>query len=183
MKLFDPRAAFVRFVIAIVACFTAACSESGPDVAKNVNLGRFEGRWYEIARVPRDYDAHCQDTVADYRRISATQLDLRHTCFLDSPTGPKHELRATATADDPSVPAKLSLQIGTYTGAYWVLDVPSDYRYAVIGHPSRTMLWVLSRRPTLSEADWNGALGLATKQGFDTDMLRRTPQSSSSSSR
>ncbi len=155
----------------------AGCSERGPDVVENFQLGRFEGRWYEIARVPRDYDARCHDTVADYRRTASNQLDLRHTCFIDSATGPKHELRAVATADDPSVAAKLSLQIGSYTGAYWVLDVSNDYDFALVGHPARTMLWVLSRQPALSDELWQHGITLAKRQGFDTDMLRRTPQS------
>ncbi|HMJ16106.1 MAG TPA: lipocalin family protein [Polyangiaceae bacterium] len=170
------------FLLAVTVCAPgtlAGCTTPGPQVQKNLELGRFEGRWYEIARVPRDYDAHCHDTVADYRRTTPGQMDVRHTCFMRSPTGPVHEFRAVATADDPSEPAKMSLQIGSYTGAYWVLDVGDRYEYALVGHPSRTALWVLSRTPSLGEAEWNHALSFSKSQGFDIEALRRTPQSGS----
>ncbi|HEY6561806.1 MAG TPA: lipocalin family protein [Polyangiaceae bacterium] len=161
----------------VCAALATACTEPGPAVEKNFELERFQGRWYEIARVPRDYDAHCHDTVADYRLTAHDRLEVRHTCFMKSASGPVHEFRAVATRDDPSEPAKLSLQIGLYAGAYWVLDVGERYEYAVVGHPSRTALWVLSRTPALAEPIWGHALSLAKSQGFNVEALRRTPQS------
>jgi apolipoprotein D and lipocalin family protein len=162
----------------LCAALTAfGCMEDAPEVEANFELLRFQGRWYEIARIPRDHDTDCHDTVADYRLASSQQLDLTHTCFAGSPTGTKREFRAVASVDDPSVPAKLSLQIGLYAGAYWVLDVGDAYDYAVIGHPSRTMLWILARKPELDAATWENALGVAQKQGFATGLLQRTPQS------
>jgi apolipoprotein D and lipocalin family protein len=154
------------------------CMEGEPEVETNFEISRFQGRWFEIARIPRDHDADCHDTVADYRITSSEQMELTHTCFAGSPSGTKRQFRAVATVDDPSVPAKLSLQIGLYAGAYWVLDVGDAYDYAVIGHPSRTMLWILSRAPELDAATWNQALAVAQKQGFSTGLLQRTPQSS-----
>jgi apolipoprotein D and lipocalin family protein len=163
--------------VALFALAVAACSQSGPEVEKDFDLARFQGRWYEIASVPRDYTAYCHDTVADYRRTTTGELDLRHTCALNSAAGEKHEFRAVARVDDPSVPAKMAMQIGSYTGAYWVLDVNERYDYALVGHPARTMLWVLSRTPALDPATYDGALQLAEKQGFNTGLLRKTPQS------
>ena len=171
------RAGKVCRTLSLLVAQLTACNAAGPDVEPNFELGRFEGRWYEIARMPRDYDAACHDTTADYRRTAERQLDVRHTCFVKSPAGPLHEFRALATVDDPGEPAKMSLQIGSYAGAYWVRDVGDRYEYALVGHPSRSALWILSRRPTLSHADWQHALSLARKQGYDVARLRRTPQS------
>ena len=151
--------------------------EDEPEVETNFELLRFQGRWFEIARIPRDHDADCHDTVADYRLTSSQRLDLTHTCFAGSATGTKREFRAVASVDDPSVPAKLSLQIGLYAGAYWVLDVGDAYDYAVIGHPSRTMLWILARKPELDATTWNKAVGVAQERGFAVGLLQRTPQS------
>ncbi len=161
----------------VAALALIGCSEPEPQVETNFELLRFQGRWYEIARIPRDYDADCHDTLADYRLISNQRLDLIHTCFANSPNGTKREFRAVASVDDPSVPAKLVLQIGLYAGDYWVLDVGDAYDYAVIGHPSRTMLWILSRTPALDVAIWDKAIGVAQQQGFGTGLLERTPQS------
>jgi apolipoprotein D and lipocalin family protein len=160
-----------------LAASSLGCMDGEPEVETNFELLRFQGRWFEIARIPRDHDADCHDTVADYHLVSNERLNLTHTCFAGSASGTRREFRAAATVDDPSVPAKLSLQIGLYAGAYWVLDVGDAYDYAVIGHPSRTMLWILSRKPELDQATWDLAIALAEKEGFSTSMLRRTPQS------
>ena len=120
-------------MILCAALSAFGCMEDEPEVETNFELLRFQGRWFEIARVPRNHDADCNDTVADYRLTSSERIELTHTCFAGSPIGTKREFRAVASVDDPSVPAKLSLQIGLYAGAYWVLDVGDAYDYAVIG--------------------------------------------------
>jgi apolipoprotein D and lipocalin family protein len=162
----------------VLALAALACTGEEPEVVKDFDLGRFEGRWFEIARVPRDYDRLCHDTTADYRRTGPAALELTHHCRLASPAGKSSDFRAAAVADDPKVPAKLSLELGLYRGDYWVLAVGADYEYALIGHPSRTMLWVLSRKPALPEETYAGLLDVARREGFGVDLLERTPQSS-----
>jgi len=152
------------------------CTDSGPAVAAHFDLERFQGHWYEIARVPRDYDTACRDTVADYR-LDGQQLEMHHSCVTGSGPNDKQDFQALASVDDASVPAKLTLQIGSYAASYWVLEVGDDYEYALIGHPSRTMLWVLSRTPDLDSARYDHALSTATGRGFDISQLKKTPQS------
>jgi apolipoprotein D and lipocalin family protein len=148
-------------------------------VASNFDLTRFQGHCYEIARIPRDYDLDCHDTVADYRLTTQRELEMHHSCFIGSGSGTTNEqnFQAVASVDDASAPAKLTLQIGGYAASYWVLDVGEDYEYAVIGHPSRTMLWILSRTPDLDRSRYDHALSLATGRGFDVSQLQKTPQS------
>ena len=167
------RSAFIAFG----AWCLLACTDGGPAVASNFELQRFQGHWYEISRVPRDYDANCRDTVADYRLTGPQQLSMQHTCISSSGPNGEQKFQAQACVDDASVPAKLTLQIGTYSASYWVLDVGDNYEYALIGHPSRTMLWILSRTPELDAAFYEHALSLATARGFDVSQLQKTPQS------
>jgi MYXO-CTERM domain-containing protein len=74
------------------------------------------------------------------------------------------------------VPAKLALSVGGYSGDYWILEVGPTYEYAVIGHPSRSYFWILSRSPTLDPATMQGVLGRAESNHFDTSQLEFTPQ-------
>lgn len=146
-------------------------------MAPNLDLERFQGRWYEIARIPRDHDRLCHDTFAEYRLSAPGKLELYHHCRLGSRRGPVSEFRAPATVDDPAVPAKLLLQVGLYRGDYWVLEVGPDYEYALIGHPSLTMLWILSRKPQLDGATWTHLRDRAQREGFGLELLQPTPQS------
>jgi apolipoprotein D and lipocalin family protein len=170
-----------RFLVIACAALSAstfcACTSDDPPVAANVELERFQGLWYEIARMPRDYDETCHDTIADYRLVSPNELEMTHTCHLDSPSGSLSQFRAPAKASDPRVPAKLTLDLGLYHGDYWILDVGKDYEYALIGHPSLTMLWILSRSPSLDEKTLASLENEAGRLGFAASALRMTPQS------
>jgi apolipoprotein D and lipocalin family protein len=162
---------------AALAPLLLGCTHPEPSVAANFELERFQGRWYEVARIPRDYDQRCHDTTADYRLVAPGKLELHHRCRLRSPTGALSEFVAPATAEDSSVPAKLTLDLGLYRGAYWVLEVGKDYDYALVGHPSLTMLWVLSRTKTLPSDVLAGLEGHASREGYDPTALVMTPMS------
>ena len=155
----------------------SSCTNVDPSVAQNFELSRFQGHWYEIARIPRDYDRTCVDTTADYTLVADGKLELRHSCHLGSAAGALSEFRAPATVDDPQVPAKLTLDLGLYRGSYWVLEVGKDYEYALIGHPSLTMLWVLARTPTLPGSVYDALRAKASHEGYDPDALELTPVS------
>ena len=163
--------------LVLFAPLAAACSNADVPVAQGLELERFQGHWFEISRIPRDYDRTCHDTTADYRLAAPDKLELDHRCRLGSATGALSELVAPATVDDPAVPAKLTLDLGLYRGSYWVLEVDEDYEYALVGHPSLTMLWVLSRTPTLPAATLEHLRATASRIGYDPNALEMTPQS------
>lgn len=162
---------------AALSALAAACSEREPNVAPNLELERFQGHWFEVARIPRDYDRTCVDTTADYTLTAPGRLELLHSCRLGSSTGALSQFGAPATVDDPATPAKLTLDLGLYRGSYWVLEVARDYGYALIGHPSLTMLWVLSRTPTLPDDVYEHLRATAAHEGYDPNALVMTPVS------
>src|SRR6185436_11758473 len=123
------------------------------------------GHWYEIARITGDYDQDCSDTSADYHRRAPSDVDMQYGCVL--PGGNTQSFQASAHAEDPSVPAKLTMQLGSDTAGYWVLDVNAAYDYLLVGSPSRARLWVLSRARTLDAALYERARSVATQQGYD----------------
>jgi hypothetical protein len=97
-------------------------------------------------------------------------------CNVGASTGPLKTVSMSATLPDPAVPAKLALDVGGYTGDYWILEVGSNYEYAVVGHPSRLYLWILSRTPTLDAVTVQGVLDRAQSNQFDTTQIQYTPQ-------
>jgi apolipoprotein D and lipocalin family protein len=164
-------------VLALLGFAVLGCTDGEPAVAEGLSLERFEGRWYEIARIPRDYDRTCHDTTAEYRLTGPGHLEMTHRCHLVTTDGKLSEFRAPAAAGDARVPAKLTLDLGYFYGDYWVLAVGKNYEDALIGHPSLTMLWVLSRSPTLAPERYEELTALATRQGYGVGMLELTPQS------
>jgi apolipoprotein D and lipocalin family protein len=165
-------------LVLLLAALALGCGSSGPplDVAKNVDLSRFQGKWYEIARLPRATQANCFGTTAFYTQASDGSLSFINQCNLASATGSLYTVSMTATVPNASVPAKLALQVGGFSGDYWILEVGPSYEYAVVGHPSRAYWWLLSRTPSLDADTTQGVLDRAKADQFDTSQVLYTPQ-------
>jgi apolipoprotein D and lipocalin family protein len=159
-----------------LALAVLACNAEPLDVAPNVDLSRFQGKWYEIARLPRTTQTDCHGTTAFYSQASDGALTLVNQCNVGSQTGPVKTVAMSASVPDSTVPAKLALDVGGYTGDYWILEVGSTYEYAVVGHPSRLYFWILSRTPTLDTPTVQGIVSRAQSKHFDMTQLEYTPQ-------
>jgi apolipoprotein D and lipocalin family protein len=164
--------------IALLAASSLVACQSDPplEVAPKVEMSQLQGKWYEIARLPRTTEADCHGTTAFYTLAADGSLGLVHQCNIGSPTGKLQTIAMTATVPDSSVPAKLALNVGGYTGDYWILEVGPNYEYTVVGHPSRLYFWILSRTPTLEASVMSGILARAQDKHFDTSVLEYTPQ-------
>jgi apolipoprotein D and lipocalin family protein len=161
----------------VLACSFVGCQSDPPlEVAPSVSLSQLQGKWYEIARLPRTTEVDCRGTTAFYTQAPDGSLGLVNQCNVGSATGALQTIAMTATVPDSSVPAKLALNVGGYTGDYWVLEVGTSYEYVVVGHPSRLYFWILSRTPTLDSSVMSGILTRAEAENFDTKALVYTPQ-------
>jgi apolipoprotein D and lipocalin family protein len=161
--------------LAGLALLLLGCQTEPLDVA-HVDLSRMQGKWFEIAKLPRPSQAGCTGTTAEYQLHSPTQLLVVNECRQLNLQGPVKRVAARAVVTDPSVPAKLSLDFGMAFGDYWIIEVGDDYEYAVIGHPTRDYLWILSRQRSLPKAKLDGILERAQSRGFPTGILEYTEQ-------
>jgi apolipoprotein D and lipocalin family protein len=166
-----PRVAIALWAI------TAGCGGGAPlDTAPGVDLGRFQGKWYEIARLPRSTQTDCHGTTAFYTQSSDGTLSFVNQCNVGAVDGPLKTVSMIASVPDQAAPAKLLLDVGGFSGDYWIIDLAPDYQYAVVGHPSRQFLWILSRTPSLDSDTLKAIVGRAEGQQFDMSKLQYTPQ-------
>ena len=143
----------------------------------HVDLERYLGTWYEIASFPQRFQRGCTATKATYALRPDGDIDVLNSCRKGSLDGEVKTARGRARVVDPSTNAKLEVSFfRPFWGDYWVIDLAEDYSYAVVGHPSRDYLWILSRSPAMTEATWRGILGRLQAQGYETSRLARTLQ-------
>jgi apolipoprotein D and lipocalin family protein len=140
----------------------AGCHAPPPDQpplasVAHVDLDRYTGRWYEIARLPNRFQSQCVgDTTATYSRNADGTIAVVNRCRVRD--GHFDEARAVARVVDPRTNARLEVSFFSvlgwrpFWGDYWVLALAPDYDYAVVGEPSRRYGWILSRTPTLPAA-------------------------------
>jgi apolipoprotein D and lipocalin family protein len=168
----------LRVLLALLLALSlGACTQDPPlATVPSVDLHRFQGQWYEIAHLPRPTQADCTGTKAAYAVTSPTTLTLVHQCYVGSLNGPVKQSVANAVVQDPGATAKLSVDFGGFYGDYWIIDLGQKYDYAVVGHPSRDYLWILSRTPKLDASTLAEVTKRAQDNGFDVSRLQYTLQ-------
>ena len=152
------------------------------EVVPSVDLARYIGTWYEIARLPNGFQKKCvSDVTANYTIRDDGQIKVVNRCRCEDGTFAEAEGRARkASSDGPNTklevrfaPAFLSF-LPFVWGKYWIIDLAEDYSYAVIGEPSRVYLWVLGRSPKLNEEQFNEIIERIKIKGYDVSKLIRT---------
>ena len=164
---------------------TRAANPTPPPVqpVATIDLERYLGRWYEIARFPNRFQEKCTGNVtAQYARRDDGRLDVRNACATNEGTVETNGVARRADKRGPAsrlevrfAPAILSFLPAVW-GDYWILDIAPDYSTAVVGSPDRQYLWFLSRTPYVDQATYARMVGVARSQGFDVERLQRTPQ-------
>lgn len=161
----------------------AAGSKSPVETVPAVDLKRYAGRWYEIARFPNRFQRTCSgDVTATY----TLRTDGRITVLNECRTAEGKIKKATGTArlaDPRGSTSKLKVTFfWPFSGNYWVIGLDADYRWALVGDPDRDYLWVLSREPKMDDALYRDVVSRAAAQGFDVSRLVRTKQEEASGS-
>jgi apolipoprotein D and lipocalin family protein len=151
-------------------------------VAK-VELNRYLGKWFEIARFPNRFQDDCVANVtAQYDKRADGEIEVINRC--KEASGKTDEAIGRARIDDAGSNAKLKVRFAPQWlgwlpflwADYWIVDLADDYSFAAIGGPSRDNLWILSRTPAMSATAYEALVNRLTAQGFDTSKLIKTRQ-------
>ena len=156
------------------ACGTEVDRKSELEVVGAVDLSRYAGRWYEIARLPNRFEKKCADSVtATYSLRSDGKVDVVNRCR--KANGEYTTAKGKARIVDKKTNAKLKVTFfWPFSGDYWILDLGPNYEYAVVGAPNRDYLWILSRTPQLDEQLYQSLLEKMAARGFETGRMIRT---------
>jgi apolipoprotein D and lipocalin family protein len=142
-----------------------------------VDLSQYLGTWYEIARYPHSFQENCYASQANYSLRDDGDIRVINRCRLGGFDGELNEAEGKAWVVDKTTNAKLKVQFfWPFSGKYWVIALDPEYQYAVVGHPSREYLWILSRSQKMDPQLYEKLLQEIEQQGYDTRKLITTPQ-------
>jgi len=176
----------MRILPLVLAIALAACAggasfrDTSVPIASmaQVDLGRYTGRWYEIARFPVWFQEGCVGVTAEYALRDDGRVDVLNTCRQGALDGPVETADAIARAVD-ATNARLKVNFAPplpVEGDYWILYVDPDYALAVVGTPGGTGGWILARTPEIDPARLDVARAVLADNGYDLDALDLTPQ-------
>lgn len=166
-----------------IALLMSACTSSRPPLptVPSVDLNRYVGTWYEIAHLPNFFQSKCaSDTQATYR-ADGKDVEVLNQCRKED--GTVEQIRGIAKVVAGSHGAKLRVSFfRPIYGDYWILDLDPDYRWVLVGEPSRKYAWILARSPDLDAATQDALLARAAALGFDRQAFVGTPHAGPPSS-
>lgn len=142
-----------------------------------VDLKKYAGKWFEIAAYPQRFQKGCHCTTAEYTLSDKAYVIVENKCNRGGVNGKPSYIKGKAFVEKNSGNAKLKVQFfWPFKGKYWIIDLAADYSYAVVSHPNRKYLWILSRTPVMDESTYLKILERLKQKGFDLSMLKKTVQ-------
>ena len=146
-----------------------------------VDLNKYAGRWYEIAKIPNSFQKKCvRNTTAEYKLRDDGNIDVINKCIEED--GTINEAEGLAKVVDEKTNAKLKVSfvsifgIHLFWGDYWIIGLDKGYEYAVVGHPTRKYGWILSRTPKLAKEKLQEAYSILQDNGYNLKDFEMTIQ-------
>jgi apolipoprotein D and lipocalin family protein len=165
----------------LAAAFTSYSSSANPPAplrtVDHVDLERYMGDWRVIANIPYFMERGLVDSIESYALRKDGKIENWFTYRKGSFDAPQKKITALAWVHDTKTNAEWRVRFfGVAEVPYLVLDLDPEYRWTVVGQPSRNYAWIMARSKSLPDATYKGILARLEKQGYDTKRFVKVPQ-------
>jgi lipocalin len=165
--------------IALITFFTTfSCSNNLPmnsidtTTVDELDIERYLGTWYEIARFPHSFERNLVGVTATYSYRNDGKIRVVNQGFKGSLEGKRSRAEGKARIPDPENPARLKVSFFLFFyGDYFVLELDKEYQWAMIGSSSPNYFWILSRTPQMDRTIYQSLLENARARGYNLDQL------------
>ncbi|MBF0360968.1 MAG: lipocalin family protein [Oligoflexia bacterium] len=171
----------LSLVVTSLMTMNIYAADQAPQTVGYVDIQKYMGTWYEIAKFPAWFQNKCAATRAIYSLQSNGTVAVKNQCIDINNPSYTREANGTAFVDDKTTNAKLKvsfvplLQVfGWFAGDYWILALGEDYQFVLVGSPDRNYLWFLSRSKEMDPQIFEELKDIAIREGFDLSRLTLT---------
>jgi len=174
---------FLNLILIVPAMTLSACSTSTPiRTVPKVDLERFMGDWYVVANIPTFIERKAHNAVESYELVGDQQVATTFRFNQGSFDGPVKTYMPTGfVSDDPSNAIWGMQFIWPIKADYRVIYLNEDYTQTVIGRNRRDYVWIMARRPSIPEEDYDAIIDLVNDLGYDAAKIRPVPQQETAS--
>ena len=159
-------------------CSTIPAKHPPLKTVSHVDLPRFMGPWYVIGTIPWVVEKNNVGTMDVYKARPDGKIDITYVFHRKELSAKREEMHAVGTVLDRKSNATWGVQfLWPFQAPYLVIDLAPDYSTTVIGYPSRDLIWIMARTPTLPEGTYQALVKKAAAQGYDPARIVKVPQS------
>ncbi len=172
----------IRVLLIISVLFLFSCTKSNSQMidqttVKALDLNRYLGTWYEIARFPHSFEKNLVGVTATYSLREDGKIEVVNQGYKNTLNGERSKAVGKAKIPDKREPGKLKVSFfWIFYADYFVLELDENYQYVMIGSSSDKYFWILSRAPQMEPAVYEMLLEKARKRGYNLDKLYKVPQ-------
>lgn len=142
-----------------------------------VDLPKYMGAWYVIGTIPWFVEKNNVGTMDIYELRPDGKIATTYVYHKKSLDAPRKEMKLVGTVKNKTTNSEWAMQfLWPFQAPFLIIGLSEDYQTTIVGHPSRNLIWIMSRKPTMSEKDYDRALSDAAKQGYDTSRIVKVPQ-------
>jgi len=142
----------------------------------DVDLKKYIGRWYEIARLPQKFEEGLESVTATYNLKADGDIEVINA---GTRNGVKSEARAVASVPDPKCTGEILVSFfKPFKSKYRIIRIDEEYKYAVVAGGNLSYLWILSREPEISDELYSDLISFVSSKGFDTGKIIKVVQKS-----
>lgn len=181
LLLFATNAVLFMSIVPTTLSSSDMANERPVTTVTEVDLERYAGLWYEIAKIPNRFQKKCaRGTTANYLLREDGRITVINRCFKEN--GDVEEAEGIAKVEDTASNAKLKVSFVSFLGwrpfwgDYWVIGLDEDYQWSVVGTPDRKYGWVLARSPSIDEDAFEKIFTILERNGYEQDAFEISPQ-------
>ncbi|MFO7616462.1 MAG: lipocalin family protein [Bacteroidales bacterium] len=153
---------------------TSAQDRLDRTTVESLDLDRYLGTWYEIARFPHSFEKDLQGVTATYSYRKDGKIKVLNQGYKGSINGPLKTAVGKAKVPDPNKPSELKVSFFLFFYAdYLVLELEPNYQWALVGSSSENFLWILSRTPVMEPEVYDRLVANAKARGYDVGRLQK----------
>ena len=161
----------------LCGCMSTAPKKAPLKTVDHVDLPRFMGGWYVIGTIPWIVEKNNVGTMDIYKMRPDGRIGITYAFHKKDLSAKRQEMHAIGTVLNKKTNARWGVQfIWPFKAPYLVIDLAPDYSSTTIGYPSRDLIWIMARTPTLSESTYQSLLQKASSQGYNIKRIVKVPQ-------
>ena len=171
------RLSLIFSILFLLNCTNTSSQMIDKTTVKELDLNRYLGTWYEIARFPHSFEKNLVGVTATYSLREDGKIRVINQGYKTTLDGELSVAEGKAKISNPSEPGKLKVSFfWIFYADYNVLELDENYQYVMIGSSSPTYFWILSRKPQMDSETYTMLLDKARKRGYNLDKLYKVPQ-------